>query len=66
MESLTIDCLCQRMPNNGLEGSSVENACSLKHVVQGEQAATPAYVRRNSACFTVDQLRNERSFSVLS
>ena len=44
MESLTIDCLCQRMPNNGLEGSSVENACSLKHVVQGEQAATCMYI----------------------
>lgn len=32
------------MPNNGLEGSSVENACSLKHVVQGEQAATHMYI----------------------
>lgn len=32
------------MPNNGLEGSSVENACSLKHVVQDEQAATHMYI----------------------
>lgn len=61
-ESLTIDCLCQRMPNKGHEDSSVENACSLKHVVLGEQAATHMYIAIQHVLLHGSVTKRKRSF----